>query len=84
MISDLVLPVDIGDFLNYLKFLSYACLLCCSDQFSVFFAAICSLQTDIKLREKLMVTTTFDVKKFTRGNDFNIWQIKMRALLVHT
>lgn len=55
-----------------------------SQSFSIFFAAICSLQTDIKLREKLMVTTTFDVKKFTRCNDFNIWQIKMRALLVHT
>ncbi|KAJ4723531.1 Retrovirus-related Pol polyprotein from transposon TNT 1-94 [Melia azedarach] len=30
-----------------------------------------------------MTTSKFDIKKFTRENDFNLWRIKMRALLVH-
>lgn len=30
-----------------------------------------------------MASTKFDLDKFTRGNDFNMWIIKMKALMVH-
>ena len=30
-----------------------------------------------------MGTTKFKVKKFTRSNDFGLWRLKIRALLVH-
>ncbi|KAJ4708838.1 Retrovirus-related Pol polyprotein from transposon TNT 1-94 [Melia azedarach] len=30
-----------------------------------------------------MTTSKFDIEKFTGENDFNLWRIKMRALLVH-
>ncbi|KZV56298.1 hypothetical protein F511_00295 [Dorcoceras hygrometricum] len=31
-----------------------------------------------------MSTTKFDLEKFTGSNDFSLWRIKMKALLVHT
>ncbi|KAL8526143.1 hypothetical protein ACS0TY_015390 [Phlomoides rotata] len=30
-----------------------------------------------------MVTTRFDIEKFSRKMDFGLWRIKMKALLVH-
>lgn len=30
-----------------------------------------------------MASTKFDLDKFTRGNDFNMWIIKMKAVMVH-
>ena len=30
-----------------------------------------------------MGTTKFEVEKFTGSNDFGLWRLKMRALLVH-
>ena len=30
-----------------------------------------------------MTTTKFNIEKFTEDNDFNLWRIKMRTLLVH-
>lgn len=30
-----------------------------------------------------MGTTKFDIENFTGVNDFSLWQIKMKALLVH-
>ena len=30
-----------------------------------------------------MGTTKFEVEKFTGSNDFDLWRLKMRAMLVH-
>lgn len=35
-----------------------------------------------KLKELIMGSTKFDVEKFICNNDFGLWRVKMRALLV--
>ena len=41
----------------------------------------CGERRDVKL--VTMGTTKFEVEKFMGSNDFGLWRLKMRALLVH-
>ncbi|KAL8545379.1 hypothetical protein ACS0TY_005518 [Phlomoides rotata] len=42
-----------------------------------------NFQGRLRKKEIKMVTTRFDIEKFSRKVDFDLWRIKMKALLVH-
>ncbi|KAM6597765.1 hypothetical protein CsatA_008289 [Cannabis sativa] len=37
----------------------------------------------MRARFAIMVAAKYDVEKFTGSNDFGLWRMKMKALLVH-